>query len=359
MKYVKGLDTLRAFAVIFVIVHHWGLPLPPNAVVSYVQRVIIPDGRFGVDLFFVLSGYLITSILLEARASHGRGNLNIIKSFIVRRALRIFPIFYAAILILFLANYPFVRDHVAWFLTYTSNILCYREESWNSFSHTWSLSVEEQFYLLWPWLIVYVRQNHLKYIFVLAIVLGLGTTFYTVKVLHNSFGPVLMPSCMQAFGIGGIYAYVKGQPGFPERFLQMLRIAFPLALVAHFYWAFSPDGGHLNYWYRTANSIVGIWLVHKVVCNRSEWVRRTLLENRFLNTVGQISYGIYLYHYALPDIYAAAVRECFQAVPSVQTMLSNLYCSYVLKCALLLFLSWGSFRFFEKPVMKLKVSFPY
>src|SRR5580704_6957692 len=99
MKYIRGLDTLRAFAVIFVIIYHWGLPLPANEAVHRLQR-LIPDGRFGVDLFFVLSGFLITRILLTARRQADLPRLSIIKNFIVRRSLRIFPIYYAAILFL-------------------------------------------------------------------------------------------------------------------------------------------------------------------------------------------------------------------------------------------------------------------
>ena len=142
MKYIKGLDTLRAFAVMFVIIYHWGLPLPDGPGKHFLQE-LIPSGPFGVTLFFVLSGFLITSILLEARTT-AKTRLRVIRNFIIRRILRIFPIYYVTIFVLTWIGYPFIRENLDWLLSYTSNILVFRNHSWNSFSHTWSLSVEEQ-----------------------------------------------------------------------------------------------------------------------------------------------------------------------------------------------------------------------
>src|ERR1051325_8313432 len=116
MKYIKGLDTLRALAVILVIIHHWGLPFVSDKAPSLYQRILVPDGRFGVDLFFVLSGFLITSILLEARLTGGTAPRMVIRNFIIRRSLRIFPLYYAVIVLLFIVKFPFVSDHLPWFL---------------------------------------------------------------------------------------------------------------------------------------------------------------------------------------------------------------------------------------------------
>src|SRR6185369_2455289 len=164
MKYVKGLDTLRAFAVILVLLGHWGLPVTLGSTGKFLFTGLVPNAPFGVDLFFVLSGFLITNILLNA-ANSNENRFVTMRNFIVRRTLRIFPIYYLAIFTLALIGDPFIREHLWWFLTYTSNILCFKQNSWNSFSHTWSLSVEEQFYLMWPWLMIFVRLRYLKYVF--------------------------------------------------------------------------------------------------------------------------------------------------------------------------------------------------
>jgi peptidoglycan/LPS O-acetylase OafA/YrhL len=93
MKYIKGLDTVRAFAVFFVIIAHWGPHTFNNApFLTFIFTKIVPDGMFGVDVFFVLSGYLIPRILLDARQKSVENNkVSIIKNFYIRRALRIFP----------------------------------------------------------------------------------------------------------------------------------------------------------------------------------------------------------------------------------------------------------------------------
>src|SRR5882757_5446501 len=157
MKYVKSLDTLRAFAVIFVLIGHWELPIKFGLTGQRLFAGLLPEPSFGVNLFFVLSGFLITGILLDARAS-GESKLRIMRSFVARRTLRIFPIYYLAVFVLVLLGYPFIKEH-----------LVYKEASWNPWVHTWSLSVEEQFYLFWPWIILYVNQRYLKSVFYLSL----------------------------------------------------------------------------------------------------------------------------------------------------------------------------------------------
>ena len=142
MKYIKGLDTLRAFAVIFVIIEHWSIPFDfeANSLTQYWIKGIIPNGGFGVVLFFVLSGFLITSILLKSK-QEGSNKFLILKNFIIRRSLRIFPVYYLTIFVLILLKYPFIEDNLSYFLFYISNIQIYQAKAFNEFSHTWSLAV--------------------------------------------------------------------------------------------------------------------------------------------------------------------------------------------------------------------------
>lgn len=119
MEKIKGLDTLRAFAVIFVIIAHFGVWFDGTSFSGkLLKNVLIPDGAFGVTLFFVLSGFLITSILLKDRESSGPKSL-LVRDFFARRALRIFPIYYLLIAILYLVNYPGIRASAWYDLTYT------------------------------------------------------------------------------------------------------------------------------------------------------------------------------------------------------------------------------------------------
>ena len=138
--YFKQLDGLRCIAVMSVLICHW---------VRYHFVMLIPFGSMGVNLFFVISGFLITRILLISKDENGdRSMASPMKKFYIRRTLRIFPIYYLTIFFLFLVNFPAIRENVAWLLTYTFNIKLSFQGVWemdkmHHLLHLWSLSVEE------------------------------------------------------------------------------------------------------------------------------------------------------------------------------------------------------------------------
>jgi peptidoglycan/LPS O-acetylase OafA/YrhL len=357
MKYIKGLDTLRAFAVITVIFHHWGFPIPDRSVSDLLHK-IIPDGRFGVDLFFVLSGFLITSILLDARSAD-RTRLKVIRNFMIRRILRIFPVYYLTLIILAWIGYPFIQKHLGWFLSYSSNILSFRNKSWNAFSHSWTLSVEEQFYLVWPWCIVYVGAKYLKYVFTAALLIGVGTIVYVSKIRVDAWGLLLTPACMISFGIGGMYAWLSKEPGGAKGFMRVITLLMPIAVILHFYWAFSSDGGHFNYLTRIVNSLISIWLIHKIITQQPGWLQSKVLENPILNKIGQVSYGIYIFHYAIPWLYQQFITDHFSSDPAILAFLSGFYVAWLIKLTSLLLLAFTSYYLFERPFVNLKKRIGY
>ncbi len=361
MKYIKGFDTLRAFAIIIVIIEHWWIPIDinPNSNVIFWIKGLIPDGGFGVNLFFVLSGFLITSILLEALNKNENNRIEIIKNFMIRRALRIFPIYYLTIFVLLLFGYPFIKGGLYWYLLYISNMFTFSTMSFNNFSHTWSLAVEEQFYLVWPWFIIFVKKAYLKYVFFSAMLIGIFTAVYTMKIQHNWAGFVLMPACIQAFGIGGLYAYLRLKNK-TTLFLKFIVVAFPISLIIHFYWAFSSDSGRsFDYLFLTINSIISIGLINKVVSNKNKWINDYILENRLLNKIGKISYGIYLFHYVFPFFYEKLIRALFYKNLTFEIYLLDWENAYFIKLILLFLLSLLSFHLIENPILKLKKHFNY
>ncbi len=141
LKYVKGFDTIRALAVFYVIFGHWWTAPTDHSFAYYSRMIFIREGGFGVNLFFVLSGFLISAILLNEKVNNTGTKLTIIKNFFVRRSLRIFPVYYLFIIICYLLNYAIVRDKPGYFFTYTSNLLPYSTNQVNELSHTWTLSV--------------------------------------------------------------------------------------------------------------------------------------------------------------------------------------------------------------------------
>jgi len=146
-KHIPALDGMRAVAVFLVIFYHFGFDWVP--------------GAHGVMIFFVLSGFLITRLLLLENEKSGRVSL---KAFYLRRVLRIFPAFYCywGILVAFLllTGKQILWPHAWSALSYLSNYyVALNGDPNNGFSHTWSLGIEEQFYLLWPALFLVLRRN--------------------------------------------------------------------------------------------------------------------------------------------------------------------------------------------------------
>jgi len=169
LEHLPGLDVVRGVAIIWVLLHHTlkikassSFPLLGEWLSSYIIE-FVTHGWLGVNLFFVLSGFLITRILLSTLKSD-----RYFSNFYVRRALRIFPLYYGLLILAFfmvclpVCHYHFVHwagaarlwsDQI-WYWTFLVNVKIFLTNSWQSdyFNHTWTLAVEEQFYLFWPFL---------------------------------------------------------------------------------------------------------------------------------------------------------------------------------------------------------------
>ncbi len=274
MKYNKGLDTFRAFAVIFVIIQHWGPPFnDKTALGKFAATFFIPDGGTGVYMFFVLSGFLITGNLLHARLEAGDGNrLLTVKNFFGRRILRIFPVYYITLFLVAQSHlYPDLVENIWYFITYTSNILCYRLNSFGPFSQTWTLSIEEQFYIFWPWLILFINWRYLKYLFAAAIAIGFATTLWEVKV-HNHIIPYLAYNCVDALAHGGFYAYARLDSAYCARFEKMVRILAPAFLCMFLLRKFAMYQGD-NYYLvsvkKSVDSFLSLWIIIWIMNCRS------------------------------------------------------------------------------------------
>ncbi len=361
MKYIKGLDTLRAFAVLFVMIEHKGVwfdDTVPNG--RFIKEVIIPDGGFGVFLFFVLSGFLITGILLKERDEHEVGTKATVGKFFMRRALRIFPIYFLLLSFLYAINYTGIRDIFFYHLTYTTNILCYRTNQWNSFSHVWTLCVEEQFYLFWPWLIIFISRKYLKYVFLLSILTGIVSTWYCMDI-KGHMGPLLVFNCFDSFGIGGLLAYSQLNEKYRVRFQQWLKWAGGFALAIYLYWKIGAFMRVTTYGFifsKTITSVLAAWLISLVVNAGPSFFRRHFLENRLFTFVGRISYGIYLYHYVYNALVYCQLNDFLSKIttgfPSLNLLVNDSHFFYWLQIALVIALSACSYYIIERPFLKLK-----
>ncbi|MGH7437649.1 MAG: acyltransferase family protein, partial [Polyangiaceae bacterium] len=155
--HLPALDGLRGVAILLVAVHMLGMLDAPRGVVASALSSALARGWAGVQLFFVLSGFLITGILLDTQSAD-----NALPTFFARRFLRILPLYYLVLFVAFVVA-PLLgpvppalahdRAHQIWFWTYLSNWVLPYEAGSRAFPHFWSLAVEEQFYLVWPFVL--------------------------------------------------------------------------------------------------------------------------------------------------------------------------------------------------------------
>ena len=359
MKHIKGLDTLRTFSVLLVIIAHWGPHKFSSAALTFIFTNLVPAGTFGVDVFFVLSGYLITNILLKARdeASPG-GKLQIVKSFYIRRILRIFPIYFMlAFILAYVLDNEYVKDHLVYYLTYTSNILTFKVNAWEGFSHTWSLAVEEQFYIIWPWIIIYAPKRYLFQIILFSLFAGIAGT----QILFNAYGEfsgVLLLPCITAFAIGALYAYVVNCQQYKKWVVKIFLILLPVCLVL----LYLHQQGHKLVVIRAVNALIAINLIMYICNERYNFVTRSILNNKFLVGIGKISYGVYLYHYFLPYYWLKFVtylKGSIHLSDKAFKLLTVPPSGYLAQLLLLLTIAWFSYRYIEFNFLKLKKYFNY
>ncbi|MEO7432879.1 MAG: acyltransferase [Dokdonella sp.] len=213
--HVDALDGLRGIAILLVLAHGFDVVGDSHGVVHHVGE-LMDVGWIGVQLFFVLSGFLITGILLDTRS-----NAHYYRSFFVRRVLRIFPLYYGVLLVAFVLL-PMIIDtgdsgrHQIWLWTYLANYVAPFGREEPAFPHFWSLCVEEQFYLVWPLVVRLTGRRGVVAISLALIAIAMATRI----ALRQHFGdPVgieaaymFTPSRMDALAIGALIAALLREP---------------------------------------------------------------------------------------------------------------------------------------------------
>jgi peptidoglycan/LPS O-acetylase OafA/YrhL len=232
---IPSLDGLRALSILIVILSHTKSLLPAAITRSGLFRYLIGGGLHGVQMFFVISGYLITTLLLR---ESGKTNTISLKRFYARRALRIFPPFYAYLAVLgVLWIGGIVVEHWPTFLAAATYSITYLPDpkGW-LLMHTWSLSVEEQFYLLWPALLAWScrgrRGAWIAFGVVLAMPLVRLTLFYRVGPLAPSGERAIVTiSSADTLMIGCLLALLKGNSQWERIHRQWINVASACAMA--------------------------------------------------------------------------------------------------------------------------------
>lgn len=312
-RHLPALDGVRGLAVLMVLLFHFvGGVQPTNALEQIVVR-ITNYGSYGVELFFVLSGFLITGILYDSREDP-----RYFRNFYMRRVLRIFPLYYGVLLLVFIVAplVPFLNgptldsllDRQAWAWLYAVNVHIAISGDW-SFSylqHFWSLAIEEHFYLFWPF-VVYglVRRPRV----LLAVSLGIAITAFLGRLLGLGMDLswwttyVLTPFRLDGLALGAAMAVVVRQPGGLDRLVRSMPkvAAFAGALfVASFAWSrLAASHGDVFVMALRAGVIqilLACLLLWAITAPSRASVSR-FFRSRAMTRLGTYSYGLYVYHH--------------------------------------------------------------
>ncbi len=366
MKYNPALDGLRTIAVLLVLLLHTTHRLPvPTAGGDYLLYTLLQCGWIGVDIFFVLSGFLITGILLSQRHVPVREYFQV---FYARRSLRIFPLYFAVTLIgLALLKWLLhLGTSIDWaaILTYTQNLVwIFKPTKINNwFGHTWSLAVEEHFYLLWPIVVYLTPIRRLK----LGIpIVALGILCFRLALLRTHFMAsiaVATPTRCDSLFIGGllaIFCHSEESGGFclAPRAAMLLRIAAGISLAAFVAaGCYNRDFDVLTAFNRSVGfTCVAVFAAGVISECLSQGLLWHALSNRIMVDLGKISYGIYLLHLPIFTFlalqfsgriaswpYALKFLALFAAASSVTVLASKI-----------------SFTYFESRVLAYKRHFKY
>ena len=371
--HVPELDGIRGIAVLLVLVYHFVDRYPqPQGVGELFFFRISQAGWVGVELFFVLSGYLITGILADTRNSP-----RYFTSFYGRRSLRIFPLYYAVLILYFwvgpivstglAAQYAPMREHQAWFWLYASNWLFATTSQGIPGLYFWSLAVEEQFYLIWPWVVWLMSSRKLMVLSTGLVIASLGLRLALLNAFD--FEPVsvyfMTFTHMEGLSVGAflaIYSRIYG----PRRRKLLVPGLLGLACLGTLI-VMATANGSFPYWSRNIAGVgytllallFGSVIMFCLRSSKQSLVRR-FFNYHCLRISGKYSYALYLLHIPISNVVQTVVFDRFtpRTLPSAHyfsTLISFILVSGICSFAAAI----ASWHLFEKRLLSLKRLFPY
>jgi peptidoglycan/LPS O-acetylase OafA/YrhL len=305
LPHIPVLDGVRGFAIGMVLALHL-FTLPYESFGPSLLSRVFHYGWLGVDLFFVLSGFLVT--LMLHRLAHVEGGLHL---FFRRRVLRILPAYIATLLLAYLVLGPISptfglsgeQPSILWFLLASQNYLAITDQfgDWSGLSHYWSLAVEIQFYLLWP-LLVYGRpEQSIRRVCAAAFFVAVACKIGFLVVLPDDWllSYALPLTRIDAFAAGGLAAMIHSRQGTSAPSPGLMAL-FLCVLLGGIYLLESGElGEHSRIVLLTPAAAAAfmcaiIWLTSR---RSAASPFRRFLESRFLSSLGKYSYGMYLLHF--------------------------------------------------------------
>ena len=333
---IPQLDAVRGIAILLVLIHN------TDSFPALHLEAISTYGWMGVDLFFVLSGFLITGILLDAKQSEGY-----FKNFYARRCLRIWPLYYSLLIFMFLivphlhpsdARHIFERSSPWWaYPIFLQNFLvAVPAEAAGALGVTWSLAIEEQFYLIWPLVVRYFSVAQIKRIAIFVILTSPVLRFFLVAHHVNIYSNFFCR--LDGLMAGALLAVVlRSESLVTARYVKLAWLAFlipaGLAILA--------ENQQVRWIAFSMTSMASASLVYLSLFSPGKWVQG-FFRNRFLAYTGTISYGLYLLHKIPLDI----AKEMPTDGHPFLSILLILVAGYAMAAI--------SYAYLERPFLKLK-----
>jgi len=242
--HVPVLDGVRGLAIVLVLLVHFTPPGQSHTILGAMTKALASVGNVGVDLFFVLSGFLITGILLDAK-----GGPHYFRTFYARRSLRIFPLYYGVLLVTFVIlprfyaprapDAPRIFHEQGWLWLYGSNVKGGLSDldrpfssGWYQFDHFWSLAVEEQFYLVWPLMVLLLNRRGMMALCVVLAAVALGIRYWLFYRNDQTLAFYTMTPCrIDELATGGLIALVARSSVAAARLQKMAPILFVVSGV--------------------------------------------------------------------------------------------------------------------------------
>jgi peptidoglycan/LPS O-acetylase OafA/YrhL len=345
LPYYKSLDGLRGIAAMLVVIFHfYSYPNGYYSTDDYsLYKKVAEIGQHGVSLFFVLSGFVITRILI-----HGKDDSQYFSTFFRKRILRIAPLYYLFLITWFfilpfiiqVPSVPLVNQLPYYF--YLQNIFSTLGISLNGPPHFWSLAVEEHFYVLWPLAVFYIPTRHLGKVIGVSVVLVLLLKYVMIqnKLPIHDFTFTRMDQLLMGSYLALLEVKGRFKTHSARYFLKFTLLTIPLALILY------SLESHIHFAKELFKySLLGIMFASflaTILSLKSTSIINRLLATRVLQYLGRISYGIYVWH-----VIALIFLHFF-------FLTKTMFIDILITVALTLLFAHISYFYFETHFIKLK-----
>lgn len=361
-RHLPQLDGVRGLAILLVTLYRFGTQLPAESGLGRALATAFRFGDRGVDLFFVLSGFLITGVLIQAR-----GQKHYFRNFFARRSLRIFPLYFVSLagLLGLASQLPSLRpafeealENQVYLWTYLTNWKMAWEGRWcfGALDHFWSLAVEEHFYLIWPLILfAFTLRWSLRLAVGLAGVCAVSRVAFVLLGDNDVAADVLSVFRFDALLLGAAIALWIRAVAEPAKFRGGAFFFVTLCLM----FGIGLGVFHLRAFTVTHSLWAGLWsgmLVYLLVSPTQSWVA-CFFNQGWLRWLGKYSYAMYVFQSPLIPISASIV-----SVATLQAWLGNLTLAVALYIPIMFFLTcaaaFASWHLLEKHMLRLKKFFP-